>query len=73
MENFFQKIGGTKFFVCLLVTAISTVLVWCSKISGAEFCAVVGGVAGLFFGSNAAATFANAKLETAKRPGPENG
>lgn len=67
MDNVFVKIGGTKFLVCLLVTAISTVLVWFGKIDGAEFCAVVGGVAGLFFGSNAVATFGNAKLEAAKK------
>jgi len=71
MDAIFAKIGGTKFFLAVMVTVISTVLVWYGKVSGAEFCAVVGGVAGLFFGSNAVATFGNAKLETAKRCNPE--
>ena len=71
MENIFQRLGGTKLFVCVLVTIISTVLVWFGKISGAEFCAVVGGVAGLFFGSNTVSTFGNAKLEAAKKVNPK--
>ena len=67
MDNIWGKIGGTKFVLAVLVTVISTLLAWYGKISGSEFCAVVGGVAGLFFGSNAVATFGNAKLEEAKK------
>jgi len=68
--NIFQKIGGTKFVAFLVIVFTSTPLVYLGKIDGMQYCGLVGAVAGMFMGSNAIATFGNAKMETAKRGDP---
>ena len=67
MDNTFQKLGGTKWLFALLVLAIASVLAWFGKIDGTRYCELIGAVAGLYFAGNVGATFANAKMEQAKK------
>ena len=67
MDNIWQKAGGTKFLITLIVIVASIVLVWFGKIDGTQFVAAITAIGGLYFAGNVGATFANAKVEAAKK------
>ena len=53
--NFFTKLGGRKFLLCLGCGIVTTVLLWFDKLDGGAYTTIILGTVGAFIVGNVAA------------------
>lgn len=63
--EFIQKLGGRRFLLTVGCGIVSTVLVWCLKISGGEFVTIISLTVSAYITGNTAQKF-GAKNESIK-------